>query len=266
MSWARMVVVAVRDPATGHPAARLARRLLLAAGFTFAAWLAGLVLGTFTASAQEAEPSSTHDGQALSEPRLMAALAGTLGELNGLTHLTALTGTVEHVAARVTQTALAVAPEPDGGTSPPAAERSDPRPPDPSASEPPGIPPFSPRMTPAPPSAPATAAVTPQRRAPVARTHPIVQAGARPSPAPREAAPAAASQQATGHPPVPPPGGNDDHTVGVGVPHDAGGGKQPFVVPGTRPGAADRRPAGQVTGGKGLAPARKAALPTTSPD
>jgi hypothetical protein len=265
MSWARMVVVAVRDPATGHPAARLARRLLLTAGFAFAAWLAGLVLGTFTASAEEVVPSPTQDGQVLPESQLAAALAGTLGGLNGLTHLTALTGTVEHIAAQVTETALAVAPRPDGAAGPPAVGRSDPRSQDPSAPINHEIPQPTARLTAAPAPAP-PAVATPQRRAPEARAHPIVQAGARPSAPPREAAPRAVSQQAGGDTPVPAPGRSNDHTAGVGAPHDGGGGKQPFVVPGARPGAADRVPAGPVTRGKGLAPARKAALPTTSPD
>lgn len=266
MSWARMVVVAVRDPETGRPAARLARRLLLTAGFAAAAWLIGLVLGNFTASADETSPSpAAGDSPGLPEPQLVAALTGALGELNGLTHLSALTGSVQHVATQVTDTALAVVPQPDGATSP-VADRSDTRPRDPSAPGNPSVPQSPSRAAPALPPVPVSAATSPQR-APAARTHPIVNVGARPAPPPREAGPQAASQQANGDTPVPSPAGqNDDHAIGVGAPHDAGGGKQPFVVPGARSGAADRRPAGPVTGGKVLAPARKAALPATSPD
>ncbi|MFD2418359.1 hypothetical protein [Amycolatopsis pigmentata] len=266
MSWARMVVVAVRDPGAGHPAARLARRLLLTAGFAAAAWLVGLVLGTFTASAAETAPSPTPDGPTSAEPQLLTTLTGTLGEISGLTHLTALTGTVEHVATQVTAAVSAVVPRPDGAADSPVTDRSDPPPPDSSTSRKSGIPSSVPRANTAPPPAPVNVGVTPQRPAPAAQSHPIVNAGARPAPSPREADPPTASQRANGNTPAPAPGRSDDHVMGVGAPHEAGGGKQPFVVPGGKTGAADRRPAGPVTSGKVLAPARKSALPATSPD
>jgi hypothetical protein len=259
-----MVVVAVRDAETGGRAARLGLRMLFAAGVAIIAWFFGALLGSFTASANEAVPHPDPNAAkgAGSEPVLLARVTGTLTGLvsevdQAATHVT--TAAVEPV--RVTIDRAVAAPVPliqllpaPQLTSAPALPRFD-------APEPRAATPMASAIVSAPSLSAGYARPEGKAHQPIEHRRTFLSPSVQP---PEKSAEGTDGLDTT---PAPPPVKPGDQTVAVAVAHDAGGtGKHPFAVLGSRPAPADLRPGG-VAASHGVVPgSRDAALPTTSPD
>ena len=258
----------MRDADTAHRAARLGLRLLLAAGFALAAWFAGSLLGNFTASAGESphrpDPHPAHPAEHGTQPKLLAAVTGTL---------TGLAGTADHVTNEVAErvsgavtkpvnsaiedTVLAVVPALRPVLREPATVAVEPR-----------------QEASAPAASSAVAPVTAQAPRPAAgpfRSSNIGQAPVHPLRSPwssvaRSGKPADAVD-GQGTTPALPPAGTGGQAIGVTACHDTGsGGKHPLAVLGSSVSRADFRPSGLAVGQHILYDGKNAALPTTSPD
>ncbi|GLY63801.1 hypothetical protein [Amycolatopsis taiwanensis] len=279
--------MAVRDAGISARAARLGRRVLVAAGFGFAVWIIGALLSGTSASADEAQPAGGHDRPPrhdlhdLPGPNLLTNLTGTLTDTltNTLTGtLTSLVGTVGQVAGQLTQvTQAVVAPVQtaidlpgstvetllplDTHTEVPLPGKSTWSRPDEGSTRdevlaPPPPPP--PPPLPAPVPAPIVTAVPERPSKPRSVTDiQFTQSVARPD----------SSTHAHQTDPAPPPMHSGDQTIGVAASHDGGGaGKHPFIVLGPRLIGADLQPGGVAAGRHMPHHGKDAALPTTSPD
>lgn len=267
-SWSEMVVVAVRDAGTGARAARLGLRVLVAAGFGFAAWVLSALLSAPAASASAAQPLDgllQPPGHSPAQPKLFtgltSALTGLVGTVDqvvkGVTTVTS--SVVEPVTDTVVQTGLA----PVGSLLPSGHLPSI------SSGIPTVLPPHQQSGVPAEPAfdakqPPVAAPASPVR--PV-RPHAIVHRGVTAVPLTQVVTRHNGDTHARKTDPPPPPARNGDQTIGVAAAHDGGGaGKHPFIVLGSRFPGADLRPGGVIAGRDVPHLGRNAALPTTSPD
>ena len=261
-----MVVMAVRDAGITHRVARLGLRLLVAAGFAVTAWFLGILLGNFTASAEETpRQPGTHPASA-TEPRLLSTVTTTVAGLLGTVDQVA--GKVDQVASKVTESVVrpvttaieksVVAPAREVTQAKPktgvATSRLDSSLPSTTES---AVVATAPVWQP-PAAQPARARSTIPE--PVSYRHPV------PRPSIPDTGRPAAGEALRGGLPAPPPARSGDQIVGVATAHDSGGGKHPLAVLDSGSATVDLRPSGGTAGQCVLDYRRNAALPSTSPD
>lgn len=273
-----MVVMAVRDAEAGHRAAPLWVKVLVAAGFAVAAWLVAGLLGSLTASADEAPLGDQHTPAETTHHQKPPQQGGLLGGLLDTTLTTlvstveqtvnttlgTVTNTVDTLTTTVTETTNTVLQPVTATLAPPApATTKQQEPTESGATRQTRIETVSPEPAPVVPPAPQPAqpvTVVPQQ---------IVKYKL-PPPAAAPYQPATVSapiaQPEDRHPaPLPSaPGGQSCSAVAA---HDSGGNtKHPLAILGARSGAAQLASIGVPRRHAQVDNSRDAALPATSPD
>lgn len=278
-----MVVMAVREAEAGHRAAPLWVKVLVTAGFAVAAWFVAGLIGSLTASADEAPLGDQHTPAETTYHQKSPQQRGLLGGMLDTT-LTTLTSTVDQVTTTVNTTLGTVTNTVDTLTTtvtettntvlqPVTATLAPPAPAAPKQQEPTEtaagsqtrIETVSPKPAPVVPPAPQPAPAQPVTVVP---QQTVEHKQPQPTAAPYQPATVSAhlAQPKDRHPaPLPSvPGGQSCSAVAA---HDSGGNsKHPLAILDARAGATPLASIGVPRRHAQVDNSRDAALPTTSPD